>query len=192
MRGGLEATQKQQNQHHRERDGAGQVPLRRDAHMRSHCAQQTRTEETEAPERVRAVHDAPAALMLDAICLEVHDEFDRTNAQPRGQQAQEQRQRSTRVSGERIEHRNHRHQHEQSRAMPHALDQPPGERQREERPTGHTDQAEAQFSLGEPHRTLQFRQAREEAAEREGVQEEGSEHLSVGRQSQAKSSNGWS
>ena len=45
-------------------------------------------EEAETPERVRAVHEALATAVLDAIGLEVDDEFDGAQAKARGKQAQ--------------------------------------------------------------------------------------------------------
>lgn len=48
------------------------------------------------------------------------------------------------------------------------------------------DEAEAELALGDAHRALQFRQTREEAAEREGVEEERSEDLAVRGQALAE------
>src|SRR5258705_726606 len=185
MRCGVEATEQYDDEPKRQRNHQRQVRLRADAGACRQRTEQSGAEETEAPERMRPVHDAPPALVFDAIGLEVDHQFDRADAQSGRQQAHEQSHRPARMSCECVEHRYQGNQRQQRAAVAHPLDPSAGEGEREQGAAGRADQPEAELPLADAHGMLQLAQARKESAEAERVEEETGEHAPVRRQTQA-------
>ena len=66
-----------------------QVQLRRHAEMRDAGAEKARAEEADAPEGMRAVHDAPPQHVFGPVGLDIEDDLDAADHQADGDQQEE-------------------------------------------------------------------------------------------------------
>lgn len=123
-------------------------------------------EKADAPESMRAVHDAESHLRLDAADLDIETDLERAAKQADEKQKTEHRGRVRHEGHQREQQRRAEKRDHQCQPRAQSRDDGRGQCQRDQRTGRHADQRQAEFRLVDIKQYLQVGNAREEGARR--------------------------
>ena len=153
----------------RHRNHQRKMELRRYSELRNAGAAKPRGKEADAPERMRAVHDAIPDQVLGPVGLDVEDDFGAADHQADGKQQQKEGQGIGCMRRDRKGHRHQRNDRQQRAPKADPLQQRAGQRQRQQRADGHADQAKPKRAFLHAHRGFDVGQPREDVAQAERI-----------------------